>query len=40
MLARYFYELARLVSAEERGLFKTCTFLLQSGGEYDAQFTN
>ncbi|MDB5988338.1 MAG: hypothetical protein JWR16_3391 [Nevskia sp.] len=38
MLARYFYELARLVSTEDKGLFKSCTFSLQSSGKYDAKF--
>ncbi len=39
MLARYFYELARLVSTEEKkGLFKRCVFTLDRNGRYDANF--
>jgi len=39
MLARNFYELARLISTEEKGLFKSCTFKLHSSGKYDASYT-
>lgn len=39
MLARLFYELARLISTEEKGLFKSCTFKLLSSGKYDASYT-
>lgn len=39
MVARYFYELARLISTEEKGLFKKCAFSLASSGKYDAKFT-
>lgn len=38
MLARYVYELARLVSSEEKGLFKKCHFELNSDGKYRADF--
>lgn len=38
MLARCFYELARLVSTEEKGLFKKCTFTLRSDGKYSTDF--
>jgi hypothetical protein len=38
MLARYFYELARLVSTDEKGLFKKCTFTLYSDGKYNTNF--
>src|SRR5579863_5759349 len=38
MLARYVYELARLVSTEDKGLFKKCRFELQNDGKYDAKF--
>lgn len=38
MLARCFYELARLVSTEEKGLFKKCTFTLRSDGKYNTDF--
>lgn len=39
MLARYFHELARLVSSEDKGLYKQCTFKLFPNGHYDANFT-
>lgn len=39
MLARYFYELARLVSTEEKGLFKRCEFTLDRNGRFDANYT-
>ena len=39
MLARNFYELARLLSTEEKGLFKSCIFKLYSSGKYDASYT-
>jgi hypothetical protein len=39
MLARYFFELARLVSTEEKGLFKRCVFVLQKNGKYDVKFS-
>ena len=39
MLARYFYELAGLVSTEEKSLFKECEFILLASGKYDACFT-
>lgn len=39
MLARYFYELARLVSSEEKGLFRSCVFNLHCDGKYDTEFT-
>jgi hypothetical protein len=38
MLARYFYELARLVSTKEKGFFKKCIFFLNDAGAYDAKF--
>jgi hypothetical protein len=38
-LASHFWELARLVSTEEKGLFKNCVFKLEHNGKYDAQFT-
>lgn len=37
-LAECFYELARLVSTEEKGLFKNCTFTLRSDGKYSTEF--
>jgi len=39
MLARNFFELARLISTEEKRLFKSCTFKLYSSGKYDASYT-
>lgn len=38
MLARYFHELARLVSTEEKGLYKRCVFTLGQDGRFDTQF--
>lgn len=38
MLARYLYELARLVSDEERGFFKKCHFDLHNDGKFDVDF--
>jgi hypothetical protein len=38
MLARYFHELAHLVSSEGKGLYKRCVFTLDRGGRYDSQF--
>jgi hypothetical protein len=38
MLARYLYELARIVSTEEKGFFKKCCFGLTSDGKYDVNF--
>lgn len=37
-LARFFYELGRLVSSEEKGLFKTCVFRLESTGKFRVDF--
>lgn len=37
-LASYFYDLARLVSTEEKGLFKKCRFTLEKSGKYDMNF--
>lgn len=37
-LASYFYDLARLVSTEEKGLFKKCRFTLQKSGKFDVDF--
>lgn len=39
MLARYFFELSRLVSAAEKGFFKSCRYRLEQGGKYHAEFT-
>lgn len=38
MLARYFYELARLVDTERGVFFKHCVFTLECNGRYDAKF--
>lgn len=37
-LARFIYELARLVSTDEKGLFKKCTFVLHDTGKFDVEF--
>ena len=37
-LAEHFYWLARLVSTEEKGLFKKCRFTLERSGKYHADF--
>jgi hypothetical protein len=39
MLARNFYELARLISTEEKSFFKSCIFKLYPTGKYDVDFT-
>ena len=38
MLADYFYELARVISNEEKGLYKKCKFVLKSDGNFDVDF--
>ncbi|WP_375056823.1 hypothetical protein [Zobellella sp. DQSA1] len=38
MLPRYFYELARLVSTDGKGLYSVCNFTLNSSGKYDLDF--
>ncbi|CCN72619.1 hypothetical protein [Vibrio nigripulchritudo] len=38
MLADYFYELARVVSNESKGLYKKCNFTLKSNGTFDVNF--
>ena len=38
MLASFFHQLARLVSSEDKGLFKKCHFLLSNDGRFDANF--
>ena len=38
MLARYFYELAKLVSTPEKGLYKRCDFVLKNDGSFDVKF--
>jgi hypothetical protein len=37
-LASHFYDLARLVSTEEKGLYKNCVFKLYESGKYETQF--
>jgi hypothetical protein len=38
-LARSIHNLAHLVSTEEKGLFRRCTFTLYKNGEYNVDFT-
>jgi len=38
MLPRYFFELAKLVSTEEKGLYKQCNFTLKDDGNFDVNF--
>lgn len=37
-LASHIYDLARLVSTEEKGLFKKCYFSLKNDGKFDVNF--
>lgn len=37
-LASYFYDLARLVSTKEKGLFKKCRFTLERNEKFDVDF--
>lgn len=37
-LASYIYDLSRLVSTEEKGLFKKCIFTLQKSGKFNVEF--
>jgi len=39
MLPRYFFELAKLVSTKDKGLYKSCVFKLYPDGRYDTKFT-
>lgn len=38
MINRYFYELARIVSNEDKGLYKQCNFVLHNNGKFDVNF--
>jgi hypothetical protein len=38
MMPEYFYELARVVSTEEKGLYKECHFMLKNDGKFDVEF--
>jgi hypothetical protein len=38
-LARFLYDLARLVSTEEKGLYKKCSFVLYKDGNYNVDFS-
>jgi hypothetical protein len=38
MLGIWFYQLARLVSTEEKGFYKRCVFTLTQDGEYKANY--
>ncbi len=37
-LASFIYDLARLVSTEEKGLFRKCSFTLLKSGEFKVKF--
>jgi hypothetical protein len=39
MLAKYFYELARLIDIDGTDLFKRCVFTMDPNGHYDANFS-
>lgn len=38
MLPRYFFELARVVSTEEKGLYKKCLFSMSRDGTFDVSY--
>ncbi|MDN3238032.1 immunity protein YezG family protein [Pseudomonas sp. WAC2] len=38
MINRYFYELAQVVSNEDKGLYKQCNFALHDNGKFDVNF--
>jgi hypothetical protein len=38
LLARSLYELARLASTEDKGLFKTCEFIVYRNGKFAVDF--
>ncbi|MDP2571617.1 hypothetical protein Q8W40_05450 [Vibrio penaeicida] len=38
MLADYFYELAKVVSTEDKGLYKKCKFVLKNDGNFNVDF--
>jgi hypothetical protein len=38
MIDEYFYELARIVSNEDKGLYKQCNFVLHDNGKFDVNF--
>jgi hypothetical protein len=38
MLPEHLYDLARLVSSEEKGLYRSCQFILWPSGKYDVSF--
>nr|WP_086938873.1 hypothetical protein [Thaumasiovibrio occultus] len=38
MVPRYFFELARLVSTEDKGLYKVCNFKLDCTGKFNVDF--
>jgi hypothetical protein len=37
-LASFIYDLARLVSTKEKGLFKKCSFILHKNGKFNVDF--
>ncbi|MBT2971887.1 MAG: hypothetical protein B6D72_14335 [gamma proteobacterium symbiont of Ctena orbiculata] len=39
MLPEYFYELANVISTQEKGLYKVCSFILESSGNFDVNFS-
>lgn len=38
MLARHFFDLRKLVSSEDKGLFNRCVFTVYSNGEFNVEF--
>jgi hypothetical protein len=38
MIADYFYELAKVVSTKEKGLYKKCKFILKNDGNFNVDF--
>ncbi len=38
MIPRYFYELRKLVSTEDKGFYKVCKFKILNNGKYDTNF--
>ncbi len=38
LLPEYFFELANTLSAQEKGLYKLCRFVLYSNGKFDVEF--
>ena len=38
MLPRYFFDLARVVSTEKKGLYKRCVFSMNRDGKFDVSY--